>query len=60
MSDSIIQIAREMEPGDIVYQRAVAQGKVALRKRWLSEIADVPGEFRVRYAGQGVRMERVA
>lgn len=52
--------AAALNPRDSVWKAAVAQGKVALRKRWLAEASMLTGEYRIRYVSGGVRAERIA
>lgn len=49
-----------LEVGDMLFQRAVAQGKVRLRQHWLAATQALPGQYTVRYVGGGVEMRRIA
>ena len=50
---------QELAVGDAIFWRAVAQGKPALRKAVLADLASAQGVYSVRYVGGGVQLERL-
>lgn len=50
----------ELDVGDVIIWRAVAQEKPALRKALIQRIAQFEGEYSVRYVGGGVELRRLA